>query len=112
LKKKEDIQRETNEAVKRLKKEITAMKHEVDMSKEVEDRNKEQLDDLQKEFEDIVKVARTQRERNKDILISGKLKKKEADKLTSEKKLLLTELDSLRQTNSSLNKETVTLKLN
>ena len=90
MKRKDDIQKETNETVKSLKIKIIAMKHEVDMSKEVEDRNRDQLDDLKNEFEEIVKVARTQRERNKDILITGKVKKRETDKLKSEKKVLLT----------------------
>ena len=111
LKRKDDIQKETNETVKSLTIKIIAMKHEVDMSKEVEDRNRDQLDDLKNEFEEIVKVARTQRERNKDILITGKVKKRETDKLKSEKKVLLTELDSLRQTNSTLNKENSDLKI-
>ena len=111
LDKKDDIQREANELVKSLKTKLAAMKPEVEMSKEVEDNNRDQFEDLKTEFEEVVKVVRTQRERNKDILIAGKLKKRETDKLKSEYKVLITELDSVRQTNSALNKENSDLKI-
>ena len=103
--KKNKLIKETLEKNKSLQLSVEAMKHDAAMRNEVEERATNRLEELFKENETLTKGIKTQRDRNKCVLVNDKLKKKENNKLTLEKKGILKELENIREINGKLNKE-------
>ena len=103
--KKDKLIKTTMEKSKSLQLSVEAMKHDAAMRNQVEERANKRLEELLNENETLTKGIKTQRARNKDVLINDKLKKKENNKLTLENKGILIELENIRDINGKLNKD-------
>ena len=101
MSKKNKLIKEAAGNVRDLDKSTTALKHDA----EVIERQVIEIEELKNDNKIISNTAKVQRERNKDVLIADKLKKREKDKLKKEKEVILKELETLRESNNSLNEE-------
>ena len=87
--KKDKLIKTTMEKSKSLQLSVEAMKHDAAMRNQVEERANNRLEELLNENETLTKGIKTQRDRNKYVLINDMLKKKENDNLTLENKGIL-----------------------
>ena len=111
LAKKNTTIKETLRLVSKMKTELDGLKHDAELRGEVLEKQTKELEDKQKEKEALSKDIRNQKDRNKDILISEKLKKMENDKLKGKNNLYLTEIEKLRENVGSLTKENTDLNI-
>ena len=111
LTKKNTILKETLTLAKKMKAELDGLKHDAELRDQVLEEQTKELEDKQKEKEALGKDIKNQRDRNKDILINEKVKKKENDKLKGKNMLYLKEIETLRENVGSLTKENTDLNI-
>ena len=111
LTKKNTTLKETLRLVSNLKAELAGLKHDAELRDEVLEKQANELEEKQKEKEALSKDNKNQRDRNKDVLISEKVKKMENDKLKGKNKLYYNEIEKLRENVGSLTKENTDLNI-
>ena len=106
--KKDNLLEKTRNNVKELRNDLKLSKHNNDLMKEVEENQSKDLDVAEKENEKLKRDLKTQKDRNKDILVDEKMTK---NTLKKGKKALENELKNVRNDIGALHKETCELKI-